>query len=169
MWAEAIVDGFILGGDLEQYGIRPRSVAGLSGVALAPFLHDGLGHVAANTLPFFILGGLIVVRSWRDFFVVTALVMAIGGLGVWILAPSQSIHIGASGLVFGYFGYLLLRGFFERSVWSIVAAALAAVLYGGLLGGLLPTTPGVSWQGHLFGFVGGAIAAQISRRRHRSS
>ena len=109
MWLLEIVDLF-LGGRLDYYGIRPLSIIGLRGILLAPFLHGGLGHLIANTIPFLTLGWLIMLRQTSDFFTVTVITILGSGLGVWLLAPANSIHIGASGLIFGYFGFLLLRG-----------------------------------------------------------
>lgn len=115
----------------------------------------------ANTLPFVILGWLVLIRATEDFFMVTAIAMGVGGLGTWLLAGPRTVHVGASGLVFGYLGYLLLRGYFERSFAASFISIVVAVAYGSLIFGVLPTVPGVSWQGHLFGFLGGGLAARF--------
>ncbi|MGB7414200.1 MAG: rhomboid family intramembrane serine protease [Thermosynechococcaceae cyanobacterium] len=161
MWVSALLNLFLLRGQLLQFGIVPRTIVGLRGILFAPFLHAGLGHLMANTVPFVILGWLVLIRATEDFFVVTAVAMGIGGLGTWLLAGSRTVHVGASGLVFGYLGYLLLRGYFERSFAASFLSVVVAVVYGGLLFGVLPTVPGVSWQGHLFGFLGGGLAARF--------
>ena len=161
MWASALLNLVLFHGFLLQFGIIPRTIVGLRGILFAPFLHAGLGHLTANTLPFIILGWLVLIRSTEDFFGVTAIAMGIGGLGTWLFAGSRTVHVGASGLVFGYLGYLLLRGYFERSFAASFLSVLVAVVYGSLLLGLLPTVPGISWQGHLFGFLGGGLAARI--------
>lgn len=169
MWAVEIIDLLFLGGTLDRYGIRPRSITGLRGILFAPFLHGGLAHIAANTVPFLTLGWLIMLRETSDFFVVTAMTMIVSGLGTWLIGPTNSIHIGASGLVFGYLGFLLLRGYFERSVTAILFSIIVGSLYGGLIWGVLPLQYGISWQGHLFGFIGGVMAARlVGRRKQRA-
>ena len=166
-WGLEIVDSSFLGGALDLYGIRPRSLIGLRGILFAPFLHGSFAHVAANTVPFLTLGWLVMLREMRDFFVVTIITMLVSGIGVWLTAPAYSIHIGASGLIFGYFGFLLLRGYFERSFAAILFSLIVGLLYGGIIWGVLPLQYGISWQGHLFGFIGGAIAARLLARPKR--
>ncbi|NJK75086.1 MAG: rhomboid family intramembrane serine protease [Oscillatoriales cyanobacterium RU_3_3] len=168
LWAIEIVDVFVFRGRLNAYGIRPRSLQGLEGILLMPFLHGNFAHLAANTLPFLTLGWLIMLREISDFFIVSAVTMLVSGVGVWLTGAPNSIHIGASGLVFGYFGFLLLRGYFERSFAAIFMSLIVGFLYGSLIWGVLPSQPGVSWQGHFFGFVGGALAAQLLGRRKKS-
>jgi membrane associated rhomboid family serine protease len=165
LWAIEAVDYYLLGQSLDGYGVRPRQAAGLVGILAAPLLHRGFAHLAANTLPLLALGGLVIMSGVADFLAVTILSAVVGGLGVWLFAPSNTVHLGASGLVFGYFGYLVLRGYYQRSVGALVVAAAVVVLYGGMLWGVLPTQPGVSWQGHLFGFLGGALAARLMHRK----
>jgi membrane associated rhomboid family serine protease len=144
-----------------MYGIIPRRVIGLRGILFSPFLHGNFPHLIANTVPFLTLGWLVMLRRTSDFWIVTAIAAFIGGLGTWLIAPSFSIHIGASGIVFGYLGLLLSRGYFERNFGSMALSVTVGVLYGGLLWGVLPQQPGISWQGHLFGFIGGVVAARI--------
>ena len=165
IWTLEIVDLLFLGGALNAYGIRPRSIIGLRGILFAPFLHGGLAHVLANTIPFLTFGWLIMLRETSDFFVVTAVTMLTSGLGVWLIASPGTIHIGASGLIFGYFGFLLLRGYFERSFSAILISLIVGLLYGSLIWGVLPLQVGISWQGHLFGFLGGVLAARLLARR----
>jgi membrane associated rhomboid family serine protease len=162
-WLVEALDMLLQGVVLDQWGIRPRQVEGLWGVLFAPFLHAGFGHVAANTLPFLVLGWFVLLQGLRPFILVTVTVILVGGLGTWLVAPANTLHIGASGLIFGYFGFLLLRGYFERSASALLWAILVVALYGGLLWGILPQGPGISWQGHLFGFVGGGVAAYYLR------
>lgn len=166
-WGLEIVDSSFLRGSLDLYGIRPRSLIGLRGILFAPFLHGSFAHLAANTAPFLTLGWLVMLREMRDFFVVTIITMLVSGIGVWLTAPAYSIHIGASGLIFGYFGFLLLRGYFERSFAAILFSLIVGLLYGGIIWGVLPLQYGISWQGHLFGFIGGAIAARLLARPKR--
>jgi membrane associated rhomboid family serine protease len=160
MWALELLDLF-LGGWLNRFGIRPHSLIGLRGILFAPFLHGNFFHLMANTVPFLILGWLVMLRRTSDFFTVTAIVMLISGLGTWLFAPSYTNHIGASGVVFGYLGFLLFRGYFERSIGSIVTSVVVGLLYGGMIWGVLPGQIGISWQGHLFGFIGGIVAARM--------
>jgi membrane associated rhomboid family serine protease len=128
---------------------------------LAPFLHGSLGHLAANTIPFVILGWLVMLPETNDFFIVTAVALLASGFGVWLFGGSNTMHVGASGLIFGYFGFLLLRGYFERGVGSVAISFVVGSLYGGLIWGVLPIRRGLSWQGHLFGFIGGVLAARF--------
>jgi len=160
-WSVELVDRVAYSGSLERFGIHPRDVPGLWGVLVAPLLHVGWVHLLANTGPFVVLGWLVMLRRISDFLVVTALAMLIGGLGVWLFGAPNSIHVGASGLIFGYLGYLLARGYFERSLWAVLLAVAALLLYGGVLWGVLPGQRGISWEGHLFGFVGGVAAARL--------
>jgi membrane associated rhomboid family serine protease len=163
------VDYLALGGSLDQWGVRPRSLEGLWGLAFAPFLHHGFSHLMANTLPLAVLGGLVLWRSVGDWVAVTVAAAVLGGLGVWLVAPANSVHLGASILVFGYFGYLLLCGWYERSIAAVAVAVVVAALYGGLIWGVLPGEPGVSWQGHLVGFLAGAACARALAKRAPSA
>ncbi len=160
-WSVELVDRLAYGGSLERFGIHPRDLPGLWGILAAPLLHAGWVHLMANTGPFLVLGWLVMLRRINDFVVVTAVAMLIGGLGVWLVGAPNSIHVGASGLIFGYLGYLLARGYFERSPWALVLGVAALVLYGGVLWGVLPGQRGISWEGHLFGFIGGVVAARL--------
>lgn len=160
MWLVEIADTLIFGGRLDALGIYPRELFGLRGILFAPFLHGGFAHLIANTVPLVTLAWLVMFRRTSEFFVVTALVMLIGGGGVWLLGR-PAMHIGASGLIFGYLGFLLLRGYFEKRLGSVIFSALIGGVYGGMLWGVLPGLPGVSWEGHLFGFIGGVVAAWV--------
>ncbi|MGW8319502.1 MAG: rhomboid family intramembrane serine protease [Candidatus Promineifilaceae bacterium] len=166
-WFLELLDSLILDGGLDALGVQPRTLVGLRGVVFMPFLHDGFGHVLANTVPFIVLGWLVMMRRMADFFIVTAITVVISGLGVWLFGGNGSVHIGASGLIFGYFGFLLLRAYFERSLPAIAVAVVVGLLYGGLIWGVLPMQLGVSWQAHLFGFIGGVLAAYWLSREQR--
>ncbi len=166
-WVVEILDQVLFRGQLDRFGILPHSIIGLRGLVFAPFLHGGFGHLIANTVPFLILGWLVMWQRTRDFFIVTPIVMLIGGLGTWLFGGS-SVHIGASGLIYGYFGFLLLRGFYERNLASIILSLGVFFVYGSLIWGVLPSDPRISWQGHLFGFVGGVLAARFIGKRSRS-
>jgi len=161
-WLLEILDQFVFRGSLDIFGIIPHQVIGLRGILFAPFLHGDFPHLIANTVPFLILGWLVMLQETSDFFIVTGLTMLVGGLGVWLFATPGSIHIGASILIFGYLGFLLLRGYFQRNIPSILLSILFFLLYGGTIWGVLPSRPGISWQGHLFGFLGGVLAAKVS-------
>jgi membrane associated rhomboid family serine protease len=171
MWLSELVDAVVFGGRLDALGIRPRSIEGLYGIALAPFLHGGFRHLFANTFPLLVLGFIVMSRRKRHIVAVSTLSVLVAGFGTWLIGASGSSHIGASSIVFGYLGFLISRGWFERS-WSALGwAAFTFVFYGGALWGVLPGTPGVSWEGHLFGFVGGVLAARwlTNRAKRRAS
>ncbi len=154
---------FLLGGALTGFGIVPRTTDGLLGILFAPFLHGTLNHLIANTVPFAALGWMVMWRDGRHFLPVTAFAMLGAGLMAWTLGAPGSVHIGASGVVFGYLGFLLLAGVYTRSVSSLVLSLVTAGLWGGLVLGIAPSQPGISWQAHLGGFLGGIVAA----RRYR--
>jgi membrane associated rhomboid family serine protease len=162
-WVLELADFIVPGRWLDSHGIVPRTFSGLEGIVFAPFLHAGFAHLLANTVPFLMLGFLVMLRGLGTFVGVTLLVMVLGGLAVWLLGPSNTNHIGASGLIFGYLGYLLARGYFERSLGSLAIALLVGVMYGGALWGVLPGQIGISWQGHLFGFLAGVATAGLLR------
>ncbi len=163
MWAVETVD--IVAGNLDSAGIHPRDPEGLVGIPASPFLHAGFGHLIGNTIPFLVLGAMIAVGGLMRTLLVTGIVIVVGGLGTWLTAPSNTVVIGASGLVFGFATYLVARGAYTRTPWHIVGGLVVLAIYGWtLLVGLVPT-PGVSWQGHLFGAVGGVVAARVVHRR----
>lgn len=164
LWAIEIVD-VALRGALDRFGIHSLIPDGLWGILFAPFLHGGFAHLAANTLPLLILGWLIMLRETWEFFVVAAIAALVSGLGVWAFSPPGTLTIGASGVIFGFLGFLLLRGYFERSFLSIALSLLVGFLYGSVLWGVLPSQPGISWQAHLFGFLGGVLAARLLARK----
>jgi len=159
MWAMEIVDLFP-GTPFDSWGIRPRTVRGLFGIVLAPILHSGFPHLIANTIPFAILGVAVTLGNIARFGQVICIVGVTSGLGTWILGQSNSVHIGASGLVFGFVTYLVARGIFARKILWLVGGVIVMMVYGGILWGLLPR-PGVSWTGHVFGAVGGVLAAWV--------
>ena len=157
------------GGLLEREGgIYPLQLDGLDGVLFAPVLHAGWPHLIANTLPFLIFGFLAMAGGIRQFLVVTATIWVLGGLGVWLTGGFGSgYHIGASGLIFGWLVFLLTRGFFARSGLQILLAVGLFFVWGGILFGVLPGQPGVSWQAHLFGALSGLLAARLVGRADR--
>lgn len=160
MWVIEIVDFVATSGGLDQLGIRPRTRTGLWGILRAPFLHAGWQHLSANSIPFVVLGFLVLLRGFRDFIGSTFIIIVLGGSGVWLFGQSNSVHVGASGLIFGYFGFLVVIGILERSFVGVLTSALVVFLYGGIVWGVLPTTSYISWEGHLFGLLAGAMAAK---------
>jgi membrane associated rhomboid family serine protease len=148
-----------------MYGIQPRVLAGLDGVALAPFLHGSFAHLVANSVPLILMGTFVLAAGFRQFMLSTVFIALVSGLGVWFFGPSDTVTVGASGVIFGYLGVLLMRGLVERSWWNIAVGLLIALLYGWQLLAMLPTDERISWQAHLFGFIGGLAAAIIFRRR----
>lgn len=157
MWAVQILD-LLPRTNFIRFGIRPRRLIGLRGIVLGPFIHSGFGHLVSNTIPFVTLGWVVAAGGARRYLQVTALIALTSGLGVWLLSPSRSVTIGASALVFGYLTYLIARAIIEIKITYLLVGLVVLVLYGGVLWGLVPR-PGISWQGHVFGVVGGIAAA----------
>jgi membrane associated rhomboid family serine protease len=163
MWSAEIVDTFA-DHQLDEYGIEPRETDGLIGIVAAPFLHADFGHLIGNTVPFIVMGVLIALSGAARVIAVTLIVTLVSGVGVWLVGPDNTNHIGASGVVFGYATYLIARGFYNRSVVEIAVGLVIVAIFGtALLGGLAPQQ-GISWQGHLFGAIGGVLAARILMR-----
>ena len=166
MWVSEIIDT-LPHVDLDRYGIHPRHVDGLDGIAWAPFLHGGFEHLIGNTVPYVVLGAMIALSGLARVALVFLIVAIVGGVGTWIVAPENTIHIGASGIVFGFASYLVARWVYTRRAVHVFAGVLVCAVWGGaLLGGLVPTV-GISWQGHLFGGLGGLLAAFVLDGRER--
>ncbi|GAB3952520.1 rhomboid family intramembrane serine protease [Streptomyces sparsus] len=163
LWLLEAFDG-ANGPIVQEYGIRPRDLDEVMDIFPAAFLHFGWDHVVANSVPLLVFGFLAAVRGLARFVGVVLLIIVVSGLGVWLTAPEGSNTAGASGVVFGLFGYLLVRGFVERDALDITVGITVLLLYGSILWGVLPTASGVSWQGHLFGLIGGVLAAFWLRR-----
>lgn len=159
MWAVEVVD-LLPRTDLDRWGVRPRELGGLTGVVTMPFLHNGFSHLISNTIPLLVMGWVIAASGVARFIQVTALITVLTGLGTWLIGPSSSLHIGASGLVFGYLTYLLARAVLERKLAYLVGGAVILLLYGSVLWGVVPR-PGVSWQAHLTGALAGVVAARV--------
>ena len=159
VWGVSLYGLFVDQGLINDLAVVPRRLAGLSGVLSAPLVHGSVAHLAANTLPLLILGGLVMTRGVAYYLKVTLAIVVLGGLGLWVLGRSAA-HIGASGLIFGYFGFLVARGFSERRPASIAIALAVGMLYGGLVAGVLPRDDGVSWEAHLCGLLAGAFCAR---------
>ncbi|OON32238.1 MULTISPECIES: rhomboid family intramembrane serine protease [Micromonospora] len=155
-----------LGIDLDLAGgIIPRHIDGLDGVLFSPFLHADFNHLYSNSVPLILLGTFVLAAGFRRFMWSTLVIVLVSGLGVWFTGSPNSVVVGASGVIFGYLGVLLTRGVVERSWWNFAVVLLVGLLYGWQLLGILPTDERISWQGHLFGLVGGVVAAILFRRR----
>jgi len=161
LWGAEVINLFT-GHSLLRFGIFPRSFSGLSGILVAPFLHGGIRHLAVNTLPLLLLGGLVLLHGRVVFIKNTILITILAGLGVWTMGRPL-IHVGSSSLIFGYFGFLVFRGMIKRSFVSIVVTLLTIAAYGGLVWGIFPGAYGVSWEGHLSGFLAGIFCARLER------
>ncbi|WP_067654237.1 rhomboid family intramembrane serine protease [Nocardia harenae] len=161
------------GVDLDSEGIRPRDPDGLWGVLWAPVLHGNWDHLMGNTLPVLILGFLTLLSGIGRGLAATALIWLIAGAGTWLIGGAGTVHIGASSLVFGWLTFLISRGWFARNLTQIVVGLVVFAIYGSLLWGVLPGQPMISWQGHLFGAVGGVVAGWVlsgdERRRRRAA
>ncbi|GHB73250.1 rhomboid family intramembrane serine protease [Streptomyces cirratus] len=164
LWLIEAVD-YATGHALDAYGITAREADGLSGIPLAPFLHFGFDHVASNSLPLLVLGFVAALSGIRRFLALSAVITLADGFAVWLISPSHTVTAGASGLIFGLFGYLLVRGFVERRPLGVVAGLCIAAVWGTtFLSGILPTDAMISWQAHLFGLLAGVAAAFMFRR-----
>ena len=150
-------------------GIRPRELGGLDGVVFAPLLHANFTHLYGNSVPLLVTGTFVLATGVKRFLLVTATVVLFSGLGDWLVGPANTVAIGASGVVFGYLGFLLVRGIVERNWWSIAVSVLIGILFGWTLGGILPTDQRISWQAHLFGLIGGVVAAILFRRKREET
>jgi membrane associated rhomboid family serine protease len=157
----------VTGHALDSFGIVPRVQGELVDVIPAAFMHFGFGHLIANMLPLLVLGFLAALRGTGRFLAVALMIIVVSGLGVWLVAPDESNTAGASGLIFGLFGYLLVRGFVDRRITDVALGGVVALLYGSILWGVLPTDSGTSWQGHLFGLIGGVLAAFVTSTDRR--
>lgn len=151
-----LIDFILPGQPLDEFGIRPRSLFGLIGIPLMPFLHGGFGHLISNTIPFLILGGIVLKAEKENFIIATTAIILLGGIGTWLIG-SAGIHIGASGLVYGYFGYVMTRAIMERKLLWIVVGVVVGIFFGGMIFGVIPVfAPNqISWEGHLCGMLAG--------------
>jgi membrane associated rhomboid family serine protease len=166
LWVLEAFDA-VTGNPLDAYGVRPRDEDGLVGVAVAPMLHFGFDHLVSNTVPVLVLGFLTLATGIGRGLLATAIIWVVGGLGVWVVAPPGSIHAGASILIFGWIVFLVVRGLLNRRPTEILIGVAVFLLYSSALLGVLPGQPGVSWQGHLFGAIGGFVAARVLTTRAR--
>ncbi len=169
MWAIQIINSLDNYGLSGEFGIDAREPASLPEIFSAPFLHFSWNHIEANSGPLFVFGFLAAYRGVKKWLAVTVLIVIASGLGVWFIGPSDGVTAGASGLVFGYFGYIIVRGLFDRHPIDIVIGLVMALCFAYQFSSLLPTDERVSWQGHMFGFVGGIAGGWLFRERHRKA
>lgn len=173
VWAVSLV---ALGyGDALIYRLAlvPRRIDGLPGVVAMPFVHGSFGHLMSNTIPLLVFGAFLLLRGVRYYVAISLAIVVLGGVLLWMFGR-EAAHIGASGVVFGYFGFLVTRGVYERSLQAVAVAVVVVVLYGGMIFGVLPGAAGVSWDGHLTGFVAGIVVARVAfgmagRRTHQAA
>lgn len=155
VWVIEIID-LIPGLNLDLFGVHPRSIFGLIGIPLMPFLHADFTHLLSNTVPFLVLGWIVLRAEKRNFIVATVTIILLGGIGTWLIGRANSVHIGASGLVYGYFGYVMVRAFMERRPMWILAGLFVGIFYGSMILGVLPAhNQRISWEGHLCGMAAG--------------
>lgn len=171
LWVIEALD-VALGGALDQLGVRPWSLHGLTGVLFAPFLHANLAHLIGNTLGLVPLGLMTMSRKREDFWMVTAVSALCAGLGAWTFGRPGELHIGASGVIFGYFGFLVGRGWYDRRPMPVLITLVTIWLYGSMVWGVFPVAARISWQSHLFGFLGGlwvarTLGKELAARRVR--
>lgn len=154
---------------LDRFGIHPRTWAGLPEIFSAPFLHGGFEHLQGNSLPFAVLGFITALGGFARWLKASLICVISSGLVAWLLTPPGPVVLGASGLIMGWLTYVITRGFFDRRPGRIVLGLVVLFFYGGLIWGVLPTTPGISWQAHLGGAIGGVLAARVLHGRRAGS
>jgi membrane associated rhomboid family serine protease len=157
-WLVFVVNHLLWSGHLNQYGIVPRHFGSLPGILWAPFLHSSIKHLVANTVPLLILGAILCLQRKTEFAIVAVAGTLMGGGLTWIVARN-ACHIGASGLVFCFFGYLASLAYFRRTFGSLALSAICLLGYGGMLKGILPSSAAISWESHLAGLVAGIALA----------
>lgn len=152
---------------LNSFGIIPRTVAGLPGIICAPFLHHDLVHITENSIGLLVLGFFMILLEEKRVYFTLVPVIILGGAGTWLIGRADSVHLGASGVIFGMLGYLVTAGLFRRDLRSVIISVVVLVLYGGMVFGVLPTIPQVSWESHLCGFIAGIITASGTKVKKR--
>ena len=165
LWMVFLLDTLLFRGGLSRNGIHPREFSHLPGILFSPFLHGTLKHIFGNSVGIVLLGSFILLRSISKFMVVSIISILISGTGIWVIGGGHTNHIGFSGVIFGYLGYLLFTGVFDKKIGSLLITAVSAILYGGMIFGVLPTQPGVSWEAHFFGFGGGVLSAFVLSKK----
>lgn len=164
LWVVHIIGLFI---PLGSFGIIPRELAGLKGIIFAPFIHGDISHLIANSIGLVMLGFILAAVEESGILSVLLSVMLLGGFGTWVIGRSGTVHIGASGVIYGILGYLIAIGFFRKDVFSIIISVIVFFMYGGMIFGVLPSVPHMSWESHLCGFVSGIITASTPAERKK--
>ena len=167
LWSIECINA-LLNHRLNRWGILPRTFTGLVGILLSPFLHGSFAHLILNTVPLVTLGSFVAFYGTRIFVSVSLWIMLLSGAALWLLGRS-AYHVGASSVVFGYFGYLVARGWYERSVTALLVTLVTLGLYGGMAWGVLPTRFYISWEGHLFGLLAGVLVARLTTPQRRDT
>ena len=167
LWSIECINA-LLNHRLNRWGILPRTFTGLVGIPLSPFLHGSFAHLILNTVPLVTLGSFVAFYGTRLFLAVSLWIMLLSGAALWLLGRS-AYHVGASSVLFGYFGYLVARGWYERSVTALLVALLILGLYGGMVWGVVPTRSYISWEGHLFGLLAGVLVARLATTQQRAT
>jgi membrane associated rhomboid family serine protease len=165
LWAVQVANSLDHYGLSRHFGIVAREPSRLPDIFTAPLLHWSFDHIEANSAPLFFLGFFAAYRGIRQFIAVTVLIVIVSGLGGWLFSPTRTVSAGASGVVFGYFGYVVVRGLVERHVVDVIVGLVVLASYWSILQGVVPDDPHISWQMHLFGLIGGIAAALLFRRR----
>jgi len=159
MWVIEVVNAGV-DHRLSTFGILPREFSGIPGIFFWPFLHANYYHLMANTFPFAALAWFVMASGMWVFVRTLVMITLLAGTAVWLLGRS-AYHVGASGLIFGFFGFLVARAIYEKSLMSVIVACIAVFFYGGMIWGILPSGATVSWEGHLFGLIAGIISARV--------
>lgn len=165
LWIIEVINS-IMGHRLNVLGIYPDADTPVPGIFFAPLLHGSFEHLSLNTLPLFTLGWLVCLRGFLRFVWISLFIAIVGGVAVWFFGRT-AFHVGASGLVFGYFGYIVAQGVFEKSFSSVFIASSIIAIYGGMIFGIFPGSNGVSWETHLFSLLAGVIASRLWNKPSR--
>lgn len=168
MGTVSVLNAITAGSINRMFGLIPRTADGAWGIVLHPLLHANAAHLGMNAVGLLVIGGTVYLRSERDFWRVTLFGVLIGGGATWLVGR-PALHIGASGLVFAYLGYLLTTGWFDRKLTSVAVSIGATVVWGSALFGLSPLQAGISWELHLFGLLGGVVGAWWRKRFARAA
>lgn len=163
IWAVHIANEFVLGGSLLAYGVHPLDTTAWWTVFTAPLIHGNFAHLISNTVPGAFFTFFIAASGRYVWLKSTLIIVLVAGMGTWLIGGVGTVHIGASGVLYGWFAYLLVRGIFNRSLGQLAIGVVIASVYSGLIWGIFPTMPGVSWQAHLCGFIGGVVAGFMVR------
>lgn len=169
LWIIEIIDQLLLQGHLDRFGIRPRTLTGLIGIPLMPLLHGSFAHLVSNTLPLLTLGYITAKTAPQKFIPTTITLIILSGLGTWLIAGKNQIHIGASALIYAYFGYIITTAITQKRPLQILIALIVAILYGSMIYGIFPNQPNISWQGHLSGLLSGILLAYTTPKSQKQN